>query len=196
MDRWHASARQERLTRTRTDQQARTASTWSCASPPCPPWTRQSRWGNGPGSHAPAAIVFTVPRAKGVSVNRLVCQAAGAENVARLSPLKFENLNVLGRYSFTPSTPRQGLRPWATAVRPPLDAGSEIDCPQTRRSPPWHRRRTAGPDDAASTSPASSHLSANERLTTGCRRVQWTRAIRGFAAARIQSDPMMIDDRV
>lgn len=33
------------------------------------------------------------------------------EDVARLSPLKFKNLNVLGRFSFTPSTPRQGLRP-------------------------------------------------------------------------------------
>lgn len=33
------------------------------------------------------------------------------EDVTRLSPLKFKNLNVLGRYSFTPSTPREGLRP-------------------------------------------------------------------------------------
>jgi len=33
------------------------------------------------------------------------------EDIARLSPLKHKNLNVLGRYSFTPSTPRDGLRP-------------------------------------------------------------------------------------
>ncbi len=31
--------------------------------------------------------------------------------VARLSPLKHRNLNVLGRYSFTASVPREGLRP-------------------------------------------------------------------------------------
>ncbi|MGW7090161.1 hypothetical protein ACWGH2_42640 [Streptomyces sp. NPDC054871] len=33
------------------------------------------------------------------------------EDVARLSPLKHRNLNVLGRYSFTASVPRDGLRP-------------------------------------------------------------------------------------
>ena len=33
------------------------------------------------------------------------------EDVARLSPLKYRNLNVLGRYSFTASVPREGLRP-------------------------------------------------------------------------------------
>jgi hypothetical protein len=44
--------------------------------------------------------------------DRLVAVASGVLcDVARLSPLKFKNLNVLGRYSFTPSTPRQGLRP-------------------------------------------------------------------------------------
>nr|WP_181923939.1 hypothetical protein [Streptomyces inhibens] len=31
--------------------------------------------------------------------------------MARLSPLKHTNLNVLGRYSFTASVPRDGLRP-------------------------------------------------------------------------------------
>jgi hypothetical protein len=43
------------------------------------------------------------------------------EDVARLSPLKFKNLNVLGRYSFTPSTPRQGLRPLRDPDAPELD---------------------------------------------------------------------------
>ncbi|GGW72401.1 hypothetical protein FHS32_001600 [Streptomyces albaduncus] len=33
------------------------------------------------------------------------------EDVARLSPLEHENLNCLGRYSFTASQPAQGLRP-------------------------------------------------------------------------------------
>lgn len=42
-------------------------------------------------------------------------------DVARLSPLKFKNLNVLGRYSFTPSTPRQGLRPLRDPDAPELD---------------------------------------------------------------------------
>ncbi len=34
-----------------------------------------------------------------------------SEDVARLSPLKHRNLNVLGRYSFTASGSREGLRP-------------------------------------------------------------------------------------
>ncbi|KAF5994527.1 Tn3 family transposase [Streptomyces sp. WAC00263] len=33
------------------------------------------------------------------------------EDVARLSPLKHKNLNVLGRYNFTASQPVKGLRP-------------------------------------------------------------------------------------
>lgn len=33
------------------------------------------------------------------------------EDIAWLSPLKHRNLNVLGRYSFTASVPREGLRP-------------------------------------------------------------------------------------
>jgi hypothetical protein len=33
------------------------------------------------------------------------------EDIARLSPLKHRNLNVLGRYSFTASQPIDGLRP-------------------------------------------------------------------------------------
>lgn len=41
------------------------------------------------------------------------------EDVARLSPLKHKNLNVLGRYSFTASTPAGGgLRRSAAAARP------------------------------------------------------------------------------
>lgn len=43
------------------------------------------------------------------------------EDVARLSPLKFKNLNVLGRYSFTPTPPRQGLRPLRDPDAPELD---------------------------------------------------------------------------
>jgi len=33
------------------------------------------------------------------------------EDVARLSPLKHRDLNLLGRYGFTASVPREGLRP-------------------------------------------------------------------------------------
>jgi hypothetical protein len=33
------------------------------------------------------------------------------EDIARLSPLKHKNLNLLSRYSFTASGPRDGLRP-------------------------------------------------------------------------------------
>ncbi|OKI54643.1 hypothetical protein AMK15_27515 [Streptomyces sp. MJM1172] len=33
------------------------------------------------------------------------------EDVARLSPVKHKNLNVLGRYGFTASQPVDGLRP-------------------------------------------------------------------------------------
>lgn len=33
------------------------------------------------------------------------------EDIVRLSPLKHRNLNVLGRYSFSASVPREGLRP-------------------------------------------------------------------------------------
>ncbi|MFJ8855423.1 hypothetical protein [Streptomyces sp. NPDC102437] len=39
------------------------------------------------------------------------------EEITRLSPLKHRNLNVLGRYSFTTSTPAAG------ALRPLGDAG-------------------------------------------------------------------------
>jgi hypothetical protein len=46
------------------------------------------------------------------------------EDVARLSPLKHKNLNVLGRYSFTASTPAGGgLRP----LRDPDAAGLDED---------------------------------------------------------------------
>jgi hypothetical protein len=50
------------------------------------------------------------------------------EDVARLSPLKHRNLNVLGRYSFTASTPAAGaLRPLRDPDAPELDEddGSE-----------------------------------------------------------------------
>jgi hypothetical protein len=46
------------------------------------------------------------------------------EDVARLSPLKHANLNVLGRYSFRGSGPAGGaLRP----LRDPAEAGGEED---------------------------------------------------------------------
>ncbi|MEU7028938.1 Tn3 family transposase [Streptomyces sp. NPDC046275] len=45
------------------------------------------------------------------------------EDIARLSPLKHKNLNVLGRYSFTASVPAGGLRP----LRDPDAAGLDDD---------------------------------------------------------------------
>lgn len=49
------------------------------------------------------------------------------EDVARLSLLKFKNLNVLGRYSFAPSTPPQGLRPLRDPDASELDEDDEDD---------------------------------------------------------------------
>lgn len=44
------------------------------------------------------------------------------EDIARLSPLKHRNLNVLGRYSFTASIPAAGaLRPLSDPDAPELD---------------------------------------------------------------------------
>ncbi|GGV85970.1 transposase [Streptomyces gelaticus] len=43
------------------------------------------------------------------------------EDVARLSPLKHKNLNVLGRYNFTASQPVDGLRPLRDPDAPDLD---------------------------------------------------------------------------
>ncbi|MET9994286.1 hypothetical protein ABZ061_32625 [Streptomyces mutabilis] len=48
------------------------------------------------------------------------------EDIARLSPLKHRNLNVLGRYSFTASTPAGGgLRPLRDPDAPGLDDGDD-----------------------------------------------------------------------
>jgi hypothetical protein len=52
------------------------------------------------------------------------------EDIARLSPLKHRNLNLLGRYSFTASTPAAGvLRPLRDPDTPEPDEdddGSEV----------------------------------------------------------------------
>lgn len=45
------------------------------------------------------------------------------EDVARVSPLKHKNLNVLGPYSFTASQPGDGLRP----LRDPDTVGLDED---------------------------------------------------------------------
>lgn len=48
------------------------------------------------------------------------------EDIARLSPLKHKNLNLLGRYSFTASTPAAGaLRPLRDPEVPELDEDDE-----------------------------------------------------------------------
>jgi hypothetical protein len=48
------------------------------------------------------------------------------EDITRLSPLKHRNLNLLGRYSFTASTPAAGaLRPLRDPDAPELDEDDE-----------------------------------------------------------------------
>lgn len=49
------------------------------------------------------------------------------EDVARLSPLKFKNLNVLGRYSSTPAA--GALRPLHDPDAPELDEGDDGGAP-------------------------------------------------------------------
>ena len=48
--------------------------------------------------------------AAGYEVKRQVGPSA-AEDVAMLSPLSQQHINLLGRYSFAASQPREGLRP-------------------------------------------------------------------------------------
>jgi hypothetical protein len=50
------------------------------------------------------------------------------EDIARLSPLKHRNLNLLGRYSFTASVPAAGaLRPLRDPDTPELDEEDDGD---------------------------------------------------------------------
>lgn len=57
-----------------------------------------------------------------MSTQKDVSVSVGNEDIARLSPLKHRNLNLLDRYSFTASTPA------ASALRPLRDPGApELD---------------------------------------------------------------------
>jgi hypothetical protein len=57
---------------------------------------------------------------------RAECHEIRDEDIARLSPLKHRNLNVLGRYSFTASTPAGGaLRPLRDPDTVELDEDDE-----------------------------------------------------------------------
>lgn len=50
------------------------------------------------------------------------------EDIARLSPLKYRNLNLLGRYSFTASVPAAGaLRPLRDPDGPELDEDDDSE---------------------------------------------------------------------
>ncbi len=74
------------------------------------------------------AIVLWTTRYIDAAVAQL--QAEGheirEEDITRLSPLKHRNLNLLGRYSFTASTPDAGaLRPLRDADAPELDEDDE-----------------------------------------------------------------------
>lgn len=75
------------------------------------------------------------------------------EDIARLSPLKHKNLNVLGRYGFTPSVPARGLRPLRDPDAPGLDDEDDDDGAEDRLegsppvelagSPPVRERRSS-----------------------------------------------------
>lgn len=76
------------------------------------------------------AIVLWTTRYIDAAVAQL--QAEGHElrdeDVARLSPLKHRNLNLLGRYSFTASTPAAGaLRPLRDPDAVELDENDDGD---------------------------------------------------------------------
>lgn len=76
------------------------------------------------------AIVLWTTRYIDAAVAQL--QAEGHElrdeDVARLSPLKHRNLNMLGRYSFTASTPAAGaLRPLRDPDAVELDENDDGD---------------------------------------------------------------------
>jgi Domain of unknown function (DUF4158)/Tn3 transposase DDE domain len=70
------------------------------------------------------AVVLWTTRYLDAAVDQLRAEghAIRSEDVARLSPLKHRNLNVLGRYSFTASVPAAGaLRPLRDPDAPELD---------------------------------------------------------------------------
>lgn len=81
--------------------------------------------GETPGPRGAGPEVARADRAAArdaAGVGRAAPPPAHAQRLpVRLSPLKFKNPNVLGRCSFTPSTPRQGLRPLRDPDAPELD---------------------------------------------------------------------------
>ncbi len=78
------------------------------------------------------AVVFWTTRYIDAAVTQLRAEGREFRNedVARLSPLKHRNLNVLGRYSFTASVPREGLRalrdPDAVELDDDDDGGEDV----------------------------------------------------------------------
>lgn len=76
------------------------------------------------------AVVLWTTRYIDAAVVHLRAEGHGIrdEDIARLSPLKHRNLNVLGRYSFTASTPAGGaLRPLRDPDTVELDEDDEDD---------------------------------------------------------------------
>lgn len=82
-------------------------------------WTRSiaAAWSSTPsgcGRRSTSTPPSPSPRTEGHEIRE--------EDIARLSPLKHRNLNLLGRYSFTASTPAAGaLRPLRDPDEPELD---------------------------------------------------------------------------
>lgn len=73
------------------------------------------------------AVVLWTNRYIGAAVAQLRAEGHEIrdEDIARLSPLKHKNLNILGRYSFTPSTLAGGLRPLRDPEAVELDEGDD-----------------------------------------------------------------------
>jgi TnpA family transposase len=75
------------------------------------------------------AIVLWTTRYIDAVVTQLLAEGheLREEDIARLSPLKHRNLNLLGRYSFTASTPAPGaLRPLRDPNAPELDEDESV----------------------------------------------------------------------
>lgn len=75
------------------------------------------------------AIVLRTTRYIDAVVTQLLAEGheLREEDITRLSPLKHRNLNLLGRYSFTASTPAAGaLRPLRDPNAPELDEDESV----------------------------------------------------------------------
>jgi len=100
-----------------TVQESRASRPGTCATPSAAPSTRRTGTGWRISSARLAWVLNAVMLWTTRYIEAAVAQLRAAgheirnEDVARLSPLKHRDLNLLGRYGFTASVPREGLRP-------------------------------------------------------------------------------------